>query len=897
MTSFDATRNYGVETEESTQAHGDDIMKTRLLYSGIVSAVIGVTLMGGSAAYAQSGPDPLPEADDQAAPPPKDDVIIVTGTRTMGMTAQDSPAPVVVLDASALETIGQPDLRVALSQNVPSFTAQAFGGDTAALTLSAKLRGLSPNHALILVNGKRRHGTSNLAVLGGGFQGNASADLSFIPAGSIERVEVLLDGAAAQYGSDAIAGVINIIQKSADTGGAIVVDGGQYFDGGGESAHISANVGWQPFDGAYMNLTFDSKFRDDSFRGDFDPRVVNGPWNDGTTSGGVPRTNSPAVSYPQVVTAPGWPYLNRIAGDPQIKVDVFSFNGGYEFSDDLEFYTFGSYGYKAGNAHENYRLPNVVRGKSATDIPFPLGFDPRQGSVEQDYALAAGFTGVTNGFNWDFGTVYGEDKVKITVLNTANADYYRDTSVLATDTTPYKPGYTPRDILAGTFNATQWTTTFDGSYQLDVGFADPITLAAGAEYRVDGYTLSAGNPISYYKGGSQSYYGFAPTDASDNERESYSVYFDVAANPIPALTLDAAVRFEDYSDFGDTTIGKLTARYDFSDEFALRGTASTGFRAPTLAEGYYSGINVGPSSISGQLAPNSVGARLLGSNGLSPEESTNLSVGFVAYPLPDLSVTLDVYQIEIENRILGSGSLTGATSATGANVTRLPRVVDAIEANGVQIDPSIYSNASWSIGASFFTNGIDTRTQGADLVINYDTDFGSWGTVDWTLSGNWSKHRVTNVAPPPAALLVGATGPDPALFSKATVFNFEKSSPAYRFLLTGVWQIGDYTITLKETMNGPSRNYGLSARTSSSYLVELDTTFITDVEIAYALNDNWKIAIGADNVFNEYPAEFPDWAKQEALDVNSNSYVTKYSTLSPFGINGGYYYARVGYSF
>ena len=196
-----------------------------------------------------------------------------------------------------------------------------------------------------------------------------------------------------------------------------------------------------------------------------------------------------------------------------------------------------------------------------------------------------------------------------------------------------------------------------------------------------------------------------------------------------------------------------------------------------------------------------------------------------------------------------------------------------------------------------FTNGIDTRTQGADLVVNYESDFGAWGMVDWTLSGNWSKHTVTKVAPPPAALLVGASGPDPALFSKATVFNFEKSSPAYRFLLSGVWEIGAYTITLKETMNGPSRNYGLSARTSTPYLVELDQSFTTDLEIAYDITDSFKIAIGADNLFNEYPAEFPAWVKQEALALNSNAYVTKYSTLSPFGINGGYYYGRIAYAF
>jgi iron complex outermembrane receptor protein len=865
------------------------------------AVMVSAALFGGNA-FAQSAPEQsAPEsapAEDQSAPPPdeKTEIIIVTGTRTTGLTPADSPAPIVVLDSDSLLSTGQPDLRIALAQNVPSFTAQAFGGDTAALTLSAKLRGLSPNHALVLVNGKRRHGTANLAVLGGAFQGNAGADFSFIPAASIDHVEVLLDGAAAQYGSDAIAGVINIIQKKDSSGGAVVIDGGQYFDGGGESYHISANAGWAPFDGAYMNLTYDTKFQDDSFRGDFDPRVVNGPWNNGAV-------NSPARSYPQVVTAPDWPYVNRIAGDPQVKVDVFNFNGGNTFSENLELYLFGHYGFKKGEAHENYRLPNVVTGKAVdgagnrTDVPFPLGFDPRQGSVEQDYSFGGGFTGNVGKFNWDFGSVYGEDKVKITVLNTANADYYRDTSVLATGTTAYKPGYTPRDIYAGAFNSTQWTTTFDGSYGLDVGWEDPLTLAAGAEYRIDGYKLSSGDPVSYYKGGSQSYYGFAPSDASDNERDSWSVYAEADMSPIPALTIAAAVRYESYSDFGDTTIGKLTARYDFNDIIAVRGTISTGFRAPTLAEGFYSGINVGPSSISGQLAPNSPGAQLLGSNGLSPEESKNFSIGFVAHPMPRLSVTLDAYQIEIDNRIIGSSSLTGASSNTSPNVTKLPRVVDAIAANGVQIDPTIFTNASWSIGASMFINGIDTETRGADLVITYASDFGNFGSIDWTLSGNYTESHVTRIAAPPAQLLVGATGPEPALFSSTTAYNFENSSPTFRFHLGALWSVGKYRVSLTETINGPARSIAQSPQTAVWYATELDTTFVTDLEISYDVTDAVTVSIGADNLFNEYPPTAPAWVRQEQLNLNSNAYASKYSTLSPYGINGGYYYGRLSYSF
>ncbi|MEP7209455.1 MAG: TonB-dependent receptor [Alphaproteobacteria bacterium] len=861
-----------------------------LRYSSLINAAVlaATALIGGSAAFAQSAPAP-----DQAAPAeePKHDIIIVTGTRTTGLTAADSPAPLVVLDAGSLEATGQPDLRIALSQNIPSFTAQAFGGDTAALTLSAKLRGMSPNHTLVLVNGKRRHGTSNLAVLSGGFQGGASADLSFIPTASIDHVEVLLDGAAAQYGTDAIAGVINFIQKKGDSGGAVSVDGGQYFDGGGETTHISANTGWKPWEGAFVNLTYDTKFHDDSFRGDFDPRVVDGPWNAGAT-------NSPAKSYPQVVTAPGWPYLNRIGGDPQVKVDVGSFNAGWDISDAIQFYSFGSYGFKQGEAHENYRLPNVVKGKDPADIPFPLGFDPRQHSVEQDYSIAAGVKGEAGHLHWDLGTVYGEDKVKISIVNTANASYYFDTSVAATGTTPYKPGYSPSDILAGTFDAGQWTTTLDVGYDLDVGWADPITLAGGAEYREDTYKLSAGNPISYYKGGSQSYYGFAPTDASDNDRNNWAVYFEADTKPIKALTLDAAVRYEKYSDFGDTTIGKLTGRYDFTDWFAVRGTASTGFRAPTLAEGYYSGINVGPSSISGQLAPNSPGAKLLGSNGLSPEKSKNISGGFVLHPMPKLSITLDAYQIKIDNRIIGSSSLTGASSSTSPNATKLPVIVDAIAANGVQIDPSIYTNSSWSIGASLFINGVDTETNGVDLVMSYASDFGAFGDVDWTLSGNYTDQKVTRIEAPPAALLVGGSGPEPALYSATSAYNFANASPKYRVHLGAKWDLGKFTVHLTETLNGPVKSKGQTTQTSTFYLTEVGATFITDLDISYEISDSLKFAIGADNLFNEYPPAQPAFARAEQLNANSNGYSTSNNTgLSPFGINGGYYYGRLTYSF
>jgi iron complex outermembrane receptor protein len=224
-------------------------------------------------------------------------------------------------------------------------------------------------------------------------------------------------------------------------------------------------------------------------------------------------------------------------------------------------------------------------------------------------------------------------------------------------------------------------------------------------------------------------------------------------------------------------------------------------------------------------------------------------------------------------------------------------VVDAIAANGVQIDPTIFTNPSWSIGASMFINGIDTETKGVDLVVSYASDFGAFGSVDWTFSGNYTDQHVTSIAPPPAALLVGATGPEPALFSSSTAYNFENASPTFRFHLGARWAVGAYTVSLTETINGPARNIAQSPQTAAWYATELDTTFVTDLEISYDVNDAVRVSIGADNLLNEYPPMVPDWVRQEQLNLNSNAYATKYSTLSPYGINGGYYYGRLTYSF
>ena len=829
-------------------------MKTTLRYSGMIGAVlVGLTMVNTGGAWAQSAP-----ADEQ---PSGKDTIIVTGTRVSGLSAADSPAPVQVIGADILGNVGQPDMIQALAQNIPSFNAQAFGGDTANLTLSAKLRGLSPNHALVLINGKRRHGTSNLAVLGGPFQGGAAADLNFVPLASVDHIEVLLEGAAAQYGSDAIAGVINIIQKQADSGGEIQITGGQYFQGDGKTAGASANIGFAPIPNGYLNLTAEARYHGFSNRGAIDPRVIDTPFNTGSSS----RLSN----YPGIATLSDYPYLNKISGDAEYRLYTTAFNAGVDISDSLELYAFGSYGYKFAQAYENYRVPSRV--VSPTGVrPRPFGFSPKESITENDFALTLGAKGDLGGLLYDVASTYGKDDNDVNVLDSQNASLYFDT------------GASPTDFHAGDFIGTQWTTNFDISHAFEVGLAGPLTFAAGLEYREDGYELKAGDAASRYKEGSQSYPGFSLTDAGDHKRDSKAVYVDVAVEPIKALQVDAAVRYEDFSDFGDTTVYKLTSRYDFNDAIAVRGTASTGFRAPTLAEGFYSATNVSPTSAFVQLPPNSAAATLLGLNGLQPEESKNYSLGFVLHPDPVLSITVDAFQIEIDNRIVGSGALFGS-GCTGCNS---PNVLAAIIANGNVLDPTVTDT-----GVNIFANGLDTRTQGVDIVMTYASDFGEYGAIDWSLAGSYTKTDVTRIAPPPSGLAAGV-----ALFDATAISDLETASPEYRVVAGALWNADKLSVNTKATLYGPSSEM-LSADGSTYYKTQIDERIIIDLDISYAVTDAVTVSLGANNLLNEVPEKYNPALLQQYFQDNNNAAVGQYANFSPFGINGGYYYGKLAYTF
>jgi iron complex outermembrane receptor protein len=799
------------------------------------------------------------------------DQVIVTGTRVTGLKAVDSPAPVQVLGAAALQRVGQPDLIQGLAQQIPSFTAEALGGDTANLTLSARLRGLSPNDTLVLVNGKRRHPTGNLHVLGGPYQGAATADLSLIPVDAIDHVEVLQDGAAAQYGTDAIAGVVNIILKDKAAGGQLSATGGQYYQGDGKTGAISANLGFSLGDKGFINVTGETRFHDFSRRGGADARI--------STVSGALLPGTPA----SWATLPGYPKLNNIVGDAQSTTDTVMYNAGYDLAEGVEFYSFGSAGYRRAEAYENYRVPSKVvaspvlgvggaYGDPGELVFAPLGFNPKEALRETDYAATAGLKGAAGDWHWDLSTTYGRDKDDIYTRNSANRALYIDTH------------FTPTEFYDGSFITTQWTTNLDFTREFDVGMAGPLTAAFGAEEREESYEILHGDAASIYKEGGQSYPGFQPTDAARHTRHNYAGYVDLAGKPVEGLTVDAAARFEHFNDFGDTTVGKLTARYDFTPSLAVRGTIANGFRAPTLAEEYYSATNVSPTSAVVQLPPNSAAAAQLGFAPLKPEKSMNYSFGFVAHPMEGVVATLDAYQIDIRNRIIGSGLYLGLNGTTVVSQA----VLNAIAAHGNVLDPTVTF-----VGVSLFANGVDTRTQGVDLTVTYTSDFGDWGAVDWSLAANYNKTTITKQTPPPSAL--AGQG---ALLSPTAISDLTTASPKEKVTLGAYWTLGRWAVNLRETIYGETSEVVSPDGTGAppNYTDKIPMTGVTDLDVAFHVTPALKIAVGASNLFDKKAPTVIQFGPSGGLADGSNVYDAPMG-FSPYGINGGYYYTRLTYTF
>jgi iron complex outermembrane receptor protein len=515
---------------------------------------------------------------------------------------------------------------------------------------------------------------------------------------------------------------------------------------------------------------------------------------------------------------------------------------------------------------------------------YPYGFNPEEASAEKDYQITAGVKGVIADWDWDLATGYGNDTADLSTLHSGNADLYAAT------------GASPVDFYDGKFVATQWTSTLDVNRNFDVGMAGPLNVAFGGEYRRDSYAIYAGDAASYYGGGAQSFPGFTPADAGKYSRKNYAAYIDLAATPIDGLKIDLAGRHEHFDDFGNTNIGKATARYDITPTFAVRGTVSTGFRAPTLAEEHYTTVNVGPGTAFIQIQPNSVAATKLGlSGGLQPEKSTNFSFGLVLQPIDKLFASLDIYQITVTNRIVGSGSLYGS-STNDAGVTTIisQAVVDAALASGASVDQVR------NTGINLFANGIDTRTRGAEFSLTYPTSL-PVGEVDWSASAAYNSTSVTKpLGTPPVGALPLVQGQ--ALFDATALSDVTTASPKYVVNLGASWTYDKMSARLSEVIYGPSSewendNLDTNGSTAVYYQDKIGVIPTTNLELGYELMKGLTLSAGAVNLFNRYPPHTNAALLGVQRAANDNGAVTIYPGFSPLGINGGFYYVKAAFKF
>jgi iron complex outermembrane recepter protein len=786
--------------------------------NSLMSTLVAATLWGpGLAAAADASAAADADADSSSV-----DSVIVTGTRTSDVKARDSAAPITVISSEVLQATGATDLRDALERTLPSLNRQSVGSDLGALTDAIQLRGLSPDDLLVLVNGKRRHTTANIYLDADPQQGSAPVDLDLIPLSAIDHIEVLQDGAAAQYGSDAIAGVINIILKSQDHGGSVQATTGQYYQGDGFTAAGSGDIGTTLGEDGFLHLSVDYLHHDHSVRSGPDSRT------------GV--------------------YDNDIFGDPQSIRTSFGYNAGKSFADDaIEVYSFGTYAHRYAEAYENFRLPTVL------PEVFPSGFSPQETIDENDLSTTLGVKGTSVGWHWDLSSTYGGDDDRFGLISSANPGLYAAT------------GSTPTSFHISTNKITQWTNDLDVVRPFDIGLTSPLTTAFGAEYRRETYTTSVGDPASYIDGGSQSYVGLEAVSTGDHQRSNYAGYLDLSVDPIQHWLVDLAGRYEHYTDFGDATSGKLTTRYDVAPRFALRGTVSNGFRAPSLAQEYFSNLNVSPIGASGQLAVNSPAGLSLGAVPLRAEKSTNFNVGVVAEPLDGLHTTLDGYYIKIKNRIIEGGTYEG------------PVAVTALEKQGVTFPPGIDPA---DVSASYFSNGADTKTYGADLTLNYRSDFGNAGTIDWDVEANWTHTEVTRI---------GVDANDNPLLNAQGVANLTTAQPESKVILGETYKNRGWLTTLHEIRYGQSTfkdtfYAGPNIYSNTVFYNSADPPrYVTNLEIGYQWAARFRWAIGANNLFDIYPKELP--SAERYVDAG------RFDRNTGVGIDGGYYYTRVSYSF
>ena len=818
-----------------------------------------------------------------------EEVLVVVGSRRRDRSAADSPVPVDVVGGEELRSVGDTDMDSLIAALVPSYNVdQQPISDAGTVIRPASLRALPSDATLVLLNGKRRHRASVITFLGGGISDGAQApDLSVIPAIALDRVEVLRDGASAQYGSDAIAGVMNLVLRSDRQGGGVEARWGRFYEGDGDGGMIAANIGLPLMDAGFLNLSAEVK--------QVDP-----------TSRSVQRADAMALidAGNTAVRQPA----SQIWGAPEIRDDFKLFaNAGIDVGESSELYAFGNWAQRTVEGGFFFRNPHtrggVFRGDGLADgtptvkvadlsadgmsgncpaLPvvgnvvdatalaavqaapdcfsfieiFPGGFTPQFGGDVEDMSIAFGLRGeMAHGWRYDLSYVYGSNEVQHFMHNTINPQLAGQRENIPTT---YFPG-----------NYIETDRVFDAnlSKPLDLGWHAPLHLALGFEYRDETFERQAGDLNSHFiderlanQGfgiGSNGFPGLAPRHAGEDTRGSYALYIDGETNVNDRLLLGAAARYEDYEDFGDTLDGKFAIRYELTDTLAVRGSVSTGFRAPTVGQSNVRNVTTafanGMLSDEATLPPTHPISVQKGGLPLQPEESVNTTLGTV-FSLGEVDFTVDYYSIAVEGRIARTSFLP-----------LTPEDISALSALGVR-------DASSFAGVLFFTNDFDTTTRGLDVVITAPLELGMSGDTTLTVVGNRNDTNVDKR--------------NPDIIDDLRVSQLKSTIPGNRVSVTLNHLQGNWRFMGRYRRYGEF--YGAPANVES-WGAAYEARWFLDGEAAYTFNDRMTLVLGAQNLLDEYPQTTAQ-AAQDAVGM-------LYPENAPYGFNGGYYYLRAVWNF
>ena len=863
----------------SIKINNDD-RKIATMKKTTLAALIPALLATGQSAMA---------ADEKPQAEKKPEAITVVGSRVAGRSADDLPVPVDILSKEALQNTGQIEVGKMLQAIAPSFnfSTSAISDGTDALR-PATLRGLGPDQTLVLINGKRRHQASLIHINTSVGRGTAGTDMNAIPASAIKRIEVLRDGAAAQYGSDAIAGVINIVLNDEDDGGKVGLTYGQHSEGDGESTNLDVSKGFALGDSGYLNTTLNVRDRGTTNRAGLHGSCQFSGCTDGAN--GVKIAGDPREATATRETF-------RI-GDADSQQFALTINTAYELGPG-ELYGFITYS-KRDNESAAFFRHNANNGGNAPlqdgDATIPAGFLPKINSDINDISYNFGYTTeFDNDSSLDLSYTYGQNKIDYVTSDTINSSFANSLRYTSTLTADEIRSTVPREATAYGLELALQTINLDYTASYDA-----LELAIGAEMRSDWYTVNAGDEYSYRdydteagqslyatdrSAGTQGFGGIGPLSEVDETRDVISFYIDMETELNDNVIINGAIRYDDYEGFGDSTNFKLAANWSITDDFTLRSAVSTGFRAPSMQQLYFNNISTqfidNPADPTGdQIAVqigtfrnDSVLAQSIGIPELKEEESTNFSIGAVWGVTDDINVTIDYYTIDIDDRIVISNKLGYGLSNTLDN---------ALTAAGAG-------------AGQFFLNGADTETKGFDIITTWNTEMAG-GDLNLTFAANFTDTEIAKVFTPANSALGDIDPSD--IFSEQDISIIEEWQPKDRISVSALYTYDDLSVNLAFNRYG---EYTVTDGGRQTYGAEV----LTDLRVKYQINENMSVNIGGNNIFDVYPDENEIGNSRTGTIVDgsgsqivSSPGVFTYSRRSaPFGFNGAYYYAGLEYSF